>query len=118
MRRLAPIVLLLALVGCDRRPTTDVPDGAVTLRVRDFRYDHQTVRVPVGRITFDVRNAGREETNFRLRRGDRELLSVSTIEPGASGTASIRLPAGRYTMYSSVGRHEELGEYGELIVSR
>lgn len=120
MRRVVLVCAVFALGGCDRAPTTDAPDGVVRLTVRDYRYDHQDVRTPRGAITFAITNDGREETNFRVRREDRkrDLAVIATLQPGEFGTTTVGLRPGTYTMYSSVGRHETLGEYGTLTVTR
>jgi hypothetical protein len=118
MRRLGLLLTALALAGCDRAATTRVEDGIVSLRVRDYRYDHQTVSTPAGSITFELRNDGVEPTNLRVRRvgRERDLASISTLDPGASGSTTVTLRPGEYVIHSSVGRHETLGEYGTLIV--
>jgi Cupredoxin-like domain len=118
MRPVMFLCALLFLCGCDRAATSDAPDGVVNLTVRDYRYDHQDVRVRRGAVTFDVTNAGSEETNFRVRRRKRDLASIATLEPGEYGTTTVSLRPGTYVMYSSVGRHEVLGEYGTLTVVR
>lgn len=114
------LVCALFLAACDRAPTTDAPNGVVRLTVSDYRYDRQHVRVRRGAVTFAVTNNGREETNFRVRREDRkrDLASIATMAPGEFGTTTVSLRPGTYTMYSSVGRHEALGEHGTLAVVR
>ncbi len=119
MRR-AVLLCALFLAACDRAPTFDASGGVVDLSVRDYRYDHQDVRVHRGAITFAVTNKGREETNFRVRRENhmRDLASIATLQPGDLGTTTVTLRPGTYTMYASLGRHETLGEYGTLTVVR
>lgn len=117
MRRLALLTVLLGLAGCDRDGAYTVPEGPVRIIVDDYRYDRQTVRVRAGLITFSVYNGGREPTNFRIRRREQPLLSIMTMQPGEKGVERAELKPGTYTMYSSVGRHETLGEYGKLIVT-
>jgi hypothetical protein len=117
MRRLALLTVLLGLAGCDRARTFAVPDGPVRIIVSDYRYDRQEVRVRAGLVTFSVFNDGPEPTNFRVRRRERPLGSITTFDPGEKGVLHVRLRPGTYTMYSSVGRHETLGEYGKLIVT-
>ena len=114
------LICALFVCGCDRGPTHDATGGVVNLTVRDYRYDHQDVRASRGAITFAVTNKGREETNFRVRRESRmrDLASIATLQPGEFGTTTVTLRPGTYTMYSSVGRHETLGEYGTLTVTR
>lgn len=119
MRRLASALLIAAaLSGCERADTVVLGSGDVRLAVRDFRYDRQKLSVPAGPVTFTVTNEGPEPTNFRVRRRARDLVSIATLAPGESGTARAELRPGEYVMYSSVGRHEVLGEHGTLIVRR
>jgi hypothetical protein len=119
MRRLLCALLLAGLAaGCERAGTVRLDAPEVELRVRNYRYDRQDVSVPSGRVTFTIVNEGPEPTNFRVRRGRRDLLSIATLAPGERGTASARLRPGEYVMYSSVGRHEVLGEHGTLTVRR
>ena len=120
MRPAVVMCALFFLCGCDRAPTTAAPGGVVDLTVRDYRYDHQNVETRRGAITFSVTNKGREETNFRVRRENRkrDLASIATLQPGEFGTTTVNLRPGTYTMYSSVGRHETLGEYGTVTVTK
>ena len=120
MRRVvAPALLGLALLsGCARDDVLQVTGDYVSLRVRDYRYDHQDVRVRPGRILFGVTNEGPDPTNFRVRQGDRDVLDITTMQPGEHGVGSATLAPGTYVMYSSVGRNETLGEHGTLTVSR
>lgn len=118
MRRLAPACLCLAaLSGCEPEPVR-LDTRTIELRVRAFRYEPQNVSAPAGRLLFVVRNEGPGPTNFRVRRRGRDLLDIPTLPPGESGSAGADLRPGRYVMYSSVGRHETLGEHGELVVRR
>ena len=119
MRRLAVPALLLALAATACEPTemTRVGDGVVELTVRDYRYDRQKVSVAPGLVVFNIVNAGSEPTNFRVRRKQRDVVVIATLEPGETGRAAARLKPGEYVMYSSVGRHETLGEHGTLIVT-
>jgi hypothetical protein len=118
MRRLALLTAAIALAGCERGATHTVPDGPVRIIVRDYRYDRQNIRVHAGLVTFSVFNAGPDPTNFRIRRRMRPLTSITTLQPGEKGVAHVQLAPGTYVMYSSVGHHEVLGEYGRLTVSR
>jgi hypothetical protein len=118
MRRLVLLTITIAVAGCDRASTHAVSDGPVRIIVRDFRYDRQQIRVKAGLVTFSVFNDGPEPTNFRIRRRERPLGSINTFMPGDKGVLHLHLRPGTYTMYSSVGRHETLGEYGELTVTR
>jgi uncharacterized cupredoxin-like copper-binding protein len=120
MRRLAlslTAAAALAATGCDRADSVSAPYNIVRLSIRDYRYDHQKVRARAGAVTFAVTNAGRDVTNFRIRDGEQDLGSINTLAPGEYGTTTVRLQPGTYVMYSSTGRHEALGEHGELTVT-
>ena len=49
-------------------------------------------------------------------RGDREVVAIKTLLPGASGTGSGRFERGDYKLVCILGNHEELGMYGTLTV--
>lgn len=120
MRRLpllaVAVVAALAVAGCNRADTVRMPGRVVEIRVADYRYEPQNVSIRRGRVTFAITNAGREPTNFRVRRRRRDLGSIATIQPGDYATVTVDLKPGTYTMYSSVARNESLGEYGSLVV--
>ncbi len=109
--------MLLTLTGCERSKTAQIDGGFVVVTVRDYRYDPQDVRIAAGRIVFGVHNEGPEPTNFRVRRENKDVVNITTMQPGERGLAQARLRPGSYVMYSSVGRHEVLGEYGRLEVT-
>ena len=118
MRRLLTAALLVAFAGagCEDGDTLSLDDGRVALTVSDYRYDHQRVSVPAGEVVIDLTNAGTEPTNFRIRRRQRDLVSIATLEPGERGYARVRLRPGETGMYSGGGRQGTLGEHGRLTV--
>jgi plastocyanin len=63
-----------------------------------------------------VTNRGRLGHAFRIRGKNRNVLSITTIEPGETKSRSRRLARGTYTMYCVLANHEELGMYGTLVV--
>ena len=122
MRRLlaalAAIASTTVLTACERAEFVQLEGNHVALTVRDYRYDRQNLRIRPGRTLFGVANEGPGPTNFRVRRGERDVLNITTMEPGERGVGYARLQPGEYVMYSSVGRNETLGERGTLVVSR
>jgi plastocyanin len=121
MRRLAPLWIALALAGCSG-DTSPVPaeGGTIATTVRDYRYSPQHVSARPGRIVFRVTNRGRLAHNFHVRvpKSEADRLSISSMLPGESGEGAVRLKAGEYRMYCAIGNHEELGEWGTLVVRR
>jgi plastocyanin len=107
--------LLLAGCGGGEEPV-QVREATVAITLDDFSLTPQELRARPGRVTFTATNEGRLPHNFRLRRGDREPLQITTLLPGRSGSASARLRRGEYAMVCTVGNHEELGMRGTLVV--
>jgi plastocyanin len=118
VRRIFPLSAAVIAAGCGSPAAVTVPDHAVSIRVTDFRYHPQVVRVQAGAITFHVRNGGRLPHNFAIRGEGSDRLQVSTMLPGETDQGIVNLPPGQYRMYCTIGNHEELGEYGTLIITR
>jgi plastocyanin len=107
----------LPLAGCaDDEAPARVRDGRASVTLDDFSVAPQRMRARAGRITFTAVNRGAIGHTLRVRRGDRELVAIRTLLPGASGTAAGRLERGTYDLVCILGNHEELGMYGTLTV--
>jgi plastocyanin len=117
MRAAIPLLCAVVLAGCGGgEPAVRARDGSVRIVLDDFSIRPQKVRGSAGRIRFDVVNRGRAGHNFRLRRGPREPLKLTTLLPGDSESIGGRLRAGDYRMVCTVANHEELGMYGTLVL--
>jgi plastocyanin len=119
LRGIATLLALAALAGCGSAGApvrSSSPSFTVTLD--DYLIRPQEISVPKGRpLTITVINRGRLGHTFRIRRGETHvLLAVTTIAPGDSKTATIKLEPGRYTMFCALANHEELGMSGTLTV--
>lgn len=117
------IVLVLAVTiasggaGCsDDSAPTRVRDARVTLTLDDFSIAPQRLRARPGEIAFGAVNRGAIGHTLRVKRGDREVVAIKTLLPGASGSGSARLERGEYKLVCILGNHEELGMYGTLTV--
>ena len=117
VRTTAALLATAALTGCGGPgPVTEVRENRLEITLDDFLIAPQNVRADRGRVTFAVTNRGRLGHNFRLRRGDREFVEVTTLLPGEQATESADLAPGRYTMLCTVANHEQLGMTGRLVV--
>jgi plastocyanin len=113
----AALLACLLLAGCGGgEEPVQVREASVAIALDDFSLTPQDLRARPGRVRFTVTNEGRLPHNFRLRRGDREPLQITTLLPGRSGSASATLRRGQYAMVCTVGNHEELGMRGTLVV--
>ena len=118
-------ILTLALVaaaalpaaGCaDDSAPARVRDGRVTVTLDDFSITPQRIRAKPGRITFRAVNRGAIGHTLRVMRGDREVVAIKTLLPGASGAGSGTFERGSYDLLCILGNHEELGMNGTLTV--
>ena len=106
-----------ALTSCGDPPrATLVEHGPVALTMRDYRFVPQRLRAPAGEVEVRVANRGRLPHALQLRLDGRERLRIPTVLPGRRGSASARLPAGRYRFACPIANHEELGMHGVLIL--
>jgi uncharacterized cupredoxin-like copper-binding protein len=116
--RAAIFVLTIALLaGCGSAPRTlRADDGRVAFTLDDFSITPQKVRVPAGRVTFTATDRGRTTHTLRVTDGIHDLLSITTLHPGARGSATATLKRGTYKLYCAIANHEELGMWGTLVV--
>jgi hypothetical protein len=121
----AAIASALAIAGCggDSAPPVHALDGVVRLRMEEFRFVPQRFQVPSGRVRIIARNAGIlthkvtvESENVRLGDQRKKYGGTLTAHPGQTVTASLTLHTGKYRLSDTVGNHDSLGQYGELIV--
>lgn len=114
---LAALVAAALVVGRPDRPAPVQARGrTVPIVLRDFRFVPQVVRVPKGRLTFELRNTGRVSHAFRVRKGGRLWIEEPTLLPGERRTVTARLPRGDYRTFDPLQNFEELGMYGTLVV--
>jgi plastocyanin len=107
----------LALTACGQEtPTVRERTGSFQVTLDDYLIRPQSIRVPKGELTVSATNRGRLGHTFRIRGATRNVLAITTIEPGETKSRSFRLGPGTYRMYCVLANHEELGMYGTLKV--
>jgi plastocyanin len=124
-----PVAVALALpalmaVGCGDEPVT-VEGRTLRLRLDEYRIMPQDVRVKAGRLAIVATNVGRLTHNVKIVKRDEDDLEAPVTEIGGTRTAqpgeSARetfedLEPGRYRLACTIANHDDLGQYGELIV--
>ena len=118
-RTLVPaLVAALALPACGGDGTqVRARTASFDVTLDDYLIRPQNLRVPSGeRLTVTAANRGRLGHTFRIRAARRNVLAITTIEPGETKSRSFRLGPGTYRMYCVLANHEELGMYGTLQV--
>ena len=82
----------------------------------DFALDPSDVTVQEGEVTFNVTNDGQAPHNLEIEGNGVEETLPQDLGPGDSGTLTLDLAAGSYTMYCPVGDHREQGMEGTVEV--
>jgi iron uptake system component EfeO len=96
---------------------TPVPSGVVAVEAREYQFTPTTLSVPAGSVTFSIRNAGSQEHEFEVFKGDQVVDEVEGIVPGLTKQVTMTLEAGDYTFLCKLNGHDQLGMKGTLTVT-
>jgi plastocyanin len=129
-RRRAPVALLACAVaiaaGCGGDDPVALEGRTLRLRLDEYRILPQDVRVPRGRLRIVATNVGRLTHNVKIIREDRddteapsrEVGGTRSTQPGESASVTFEaLQPGHYRLACTIANHDDLGQYGTLIVS-
>jgi len=87
----------------------DVPAGAkkLSFKLTDAGCVPNSAKAPAGPIAFEVENAGTSAvTEFEILEGDSILGEKESLSDGLSGSFSLTLDKGSYTIYCPGGSNE------------
>ena len=129
-KHLTPIILVALFVvadvaACGDEEPVEVESRTLRLRLDEFRIVPQNVQVKEGRLRIVATNVGRLTHNLEVVKQDEddleerpeEVAGTRTAQPNESAAVTIEnLPAGEYRMICSIANHDDLGQYGRLIV--
>lgn len=116
---LCALGVLAALAGGCRRASAPAVDRRVAFGLREYRLVPRDARARAGEVTLAARNVGIQVHDLRVRRNDGPALaSTRRLFPGERQTIVVRLRPGTYRLYCSLFRHQQLGMYGTLTVTR
>ena len=124
---MTPVALLVAAptAGCGEPDPVRVNGHRLTLVLDEYRIRPEVVSVPAGRLTIVVRDRGILTHNVRVQRESEDpeappvdLGGTSTAHPGRRAEGTVDLLPGEYRMVCTIANHDELGQYGTLIVRR
>lgn len=116
--------LLLALAGCSAAPATPspgpptpLPPGALAVAASEYAFVPATATAPAGAVTFSVTNAGNENHEFEVLRGEESLGKIESFAPGTTRDLTLALSAGEYTLICKLNGHDILGMKAGLTVT-
>jgi iron uptake system component EfeO len=118
-----PILVTAFAAGCgggaaaSAGPPTAVPSGVIAVEAKEYQFTPSTITVPAGSVTFAIRNAGTQEHEFEVFKGDQVVDEVEGIVPGLAKNATMTLAAGEYTFMCKLNGHDQLGMKGTLVVT-
>jgi iron uptake system component EfeO len=118
-----PILVAAFAAGCgggaaaSAGPPTAVPSGVIAVEAKEYQFTPSTITVPAGTVTFAIRNAGTQEHEFEVFKGDQVVDEVEGIVPGLAKNATMTLAAGEYTFMCKLNGHDQLGMRGTLTVA-
>lgn len=99
----------LALLAAGCGSGSDVPADAtrVSFKLTDAGCVPNTAKAPAGPLVFEIQNAGTSKvTEFEVLDGDTILGEKENLTEGISGTVSLTLEKGEYTLYCPGGSDE------------
>jgi iron uptake system component EfeO len=105
----AGAVGLLAVFATACGSSEDVPAGAkqISLELTDAGCEPHDAKAPAGPISFEVENAGTTKvTEIEVMDGEEVLGEKENLTEGLSGSFSLTLDAGKYTIYCPGGDEE------------
>ncbi len=114
-----------ALAGCGDTDPVPVDGRTLEVELDEYRIIPENARAAAGRLRIVATNVGRSTHNLkvvRLNEEDREapateLGGTGTAQPGETATFTFEnLKAGEYRMVCTITNHDDLGQYGKLVV--
>src|SRR5262245_39268818 len=106
------IQFLLPLLAGSHKP------AQVNVHLSEWNVELSRQTVAAGAVTFVVTNTGQIPHAIEVE-GDGIEKEIESIQPGATGTLTVTLKAGRYELYCPVGdgSHKKLGMDTHLTVT-
>ena len=113
------------LAGCASGDDLDrtARDGVVRVDLREYRIDPQDWEVPAGRVELVASNRGRLAHNLAVESvveesddEPQQFARTPTARPGRTTTATAKLRPGTYRLACTLANHDNLGQYGRLVV--
>jgi uncharacterized cupredoxin-like copper-binding protein len=123
VRRIAPILVVLALAGCGGKSGGNEPAASPvsgkTVRVGETEFKLTPAKIAIakpGTVTFEAANDGKYDHALELE-GNGVEEKTGTIAPGSSSKLTVDLSkAGTYELYCPIDGHRGMGMEATVVV--
>jgi plastocyanin len=121
----AAVLVAAALAGCGDSDPIPVDGRELRVELDEYRVIPENHRAAPGRLRIVATNVGRLTHNLKVVRLDEEdreappteLGGTGTAQPGETATFTFQdLKPGEYRVVCTITNHDDLGQYGKLIV--
>jgi plastocyanin len=110
--------IALPAAGCGEPDAEAVKDRTLEVHATEFRFSPQNVVMTPGKTTIVLVNDGKLPHNLKLLRKGTRIGGPATVQHGGRSTWDVVLREGRYRMVCTIQNHDDLGQYGEIVVRR
>ncbi len=109
--------LLAVLVGA--LTIAGAAPARVQIVAKEYSFTLSRLHVKAGSATLELANFGQDPHDLRLQRiGARHIAALGVVAPGKRADLTLKLLAGRYSLWCSVANHRALGMRATLVVTR
>jgi uncharacterized cupredoxin-like copper-binding protein len=98
-------------------PATALPSGVIAVEAKEYQFTPSSITAPAGAVMFSVKNAGAQEHEFEIFKGDQVVNEIEGLVPGLTKSLTVTLEAGEYTFVCKLSGHDQLGMKGTLTVN-
>jgi plastocyanin len=109
---------VLPAAGCGEPAARAVKGRTLAVHATEYRFMPQNVVVAPGRTTIRLVNDGKLPHNLKLLRKGTRIGGPATVQHGGVSTWDVVLREGRYRMVCTIQNHDDLGQYGQIVVRR
>jgi plastocyanin len=112
--------------ACGEDDPVTIDGRTLRLKLDEYRIMPQDVRVSAGRLRIVATNVGRLTHNVKIVRQDatdleapvEEVGGTRSTQPGESASYTFDdIRPGEYRLACTIGNHDDLGQYGTLVVT-
>ena len=103
--------------GATPGPGSTAAAAAIAVEAKEYSFTPSALTAPAGSVTFTLRNAGTEEHEFEIFKGETVVDEIEGLVPGLTKDLTVTLEAGSYTFMCKLNGHDQLGMKGTLTVT-